>query len=342
MCGLIGSTGKIESRYTIALGCLAESRGDESAGVAWDVEGKVRVAKIAQNPLVAFPVTLAPAIRHASKYSGVLIGHTRQATTGEVSDKNAHPFFDKESGIAWAHNGMIHNHKDFGTFSVDSESLLSGIKERNFSKYHGPIALLWLEKGMIHAFRKGNPLFRGNRNKAVYLASTEAMLQAIGCKRIKELSEGRIYAWEGTRLASHESVPFYKAYTSTRQPYFQGHEYDDSYYRNYNSYNHNGPRVYDFEKKEWIDVGSVPSHKCHTHCARSKRTQLLPSGSVAMDLRNSAFGISPEADSLAEVDAQESQAVRSYCIECKNKVTAEGSDWCVDCYIVNNGYGGES
>src|SRR4029077_3078777 len=116
MCGLLGATGKIESRYMIALGCLSERRGDESAGVGWSVEGRIRIAKIAQNPLVAFPVTLAPAIRHATKYGGVLIGHTRQATTGAVTDANAHPFFDKESNITWAHNGIISNYQTFGTY----------------------------------------------------------------------------------------------------------------------------------------------------------------------------------------------------------------------------------
>jgi hypothetical protein len=340
VCGLIGGTGKIEARYTIALGCLAESRGDESAGVAWDVEGKVRVAKIAQNPLVAFPVTLAPAIRHASRYAGVLIGHTRQATTGEVTDANAHPFFDKESGIAWAHNGVIHNHEEFGKFNVDSESLLAGIKERDFSKYHGPIALLWLEKGMIHAFRKSNPLFRGHRHKAVYLASTEAMLQAIGCKRIKELAEGRLYIFKGTELLSHETVPYHKGYTPTRQPIYEGHQWSDRY----NSYGRTGPRIYDWEKKEWIDAVPVePEHKCHTLCGKRKafaeRVHLLPSGSAAMDLRDSAFR-NTEPDTLAEVDTQTATSQAQYCIECKNKVTAEGSDWCVECYVQGMGYGG--
>lgn len=209
MCGLIGGTGKVEARYLVALGCLAEDRGSDSAGVAWQVGDNLRIAKVAKNPLVAYPVDLAPALRHAAKYSGAVIGHTRQATQGAVTARNAHPFLDKEARIAWAHNGIIINDDEFGKFEVDSECLIGGIKKRDFSPYHGPIALLWIEDGKLHAFRKTNPLHRGIKRGAVYLASEADMLKAIGCHKIKELSEGFVYAWNGNTLESTTKVPYY-------------------------------------------------------------------------------------------------------------------------------------
>lgn len=214
MCGLIGATGKPEARYLIALGCLSERRGSDSAGVAWQVGERLRIAKIAQNPLVAFPVTLAPAIKHATKYGGPILGHTRQATTGAVNTTNAHPFFDKEAHIAWAHNGIISNYRKFGNFEVDSESLIVGIKAKDFSEFYGPVALLWIEGGKLHAFRKGNPLYRGIRKHAVYVASEQNMLSEIGCKRIKELSEGRMYVWDGIKLESSEVIKPNQSYSS--------------------------------------------------------------------------------------------------------------------------------
>lgn len=212
MCGLIGGSGKIESRYLVALGCLSESRGRDSAGIAWEMAGTMNTCKIAQNPLVAFPVVLSAGIRAAAKSGNPLIGHTRQATTGAVTSKNAHPFYDPESKIAWAHNGMIFNHATFGTFEVDSECLIAGIKKQDFTAFNGPIALLWLEGGKLHAFRKGNPLYRGIKRKAVYLASEKGMLEEIDCQKIKELSEGHIYVWNGMNIESSKSVPCNKTY----------------------------------------------------------------------------------------------------------------------------------
>lgn len=231
----------------IALGCLSEKRGGDSAGVGWCVGGRVRIAKIAQNPLVAFPVTLAPAIRHATKYAGPLIGHTRQATTGAVSTPNAHPFYDKESEIAWAHNGIITNYRTFGEFNVDSESLIIGIKKRDFKDYMGPVALLWIENGKLHAFRKGNPLYRGVRKEAVYLASEQNMLAEIGCRKIKELSEGHLYVWDEMTLESSKTIPCNKSYRSTYgYPMYDG----DEEWKGWRS----GGK-WDTEKKCWVYEG---------------------------------------------------------------------------------------
>lgn len=244
MCGIIAATGRIEARYVVALGCLSERRGSDSAGVAWQVGDKLRIAKVAQNPLVAYPVTLAPAIRHAAKYKGVLIGHTRAATTGAITNKNAHPFLKKESKIAWAHNGVISNYRTFGEYEVDSEALIVGIEKRNFEEFWGPVALVWIEGGKLHAFRKGNPLYRGVRRAGVYLASEQTMLEEIGCKRIKELSEGRLYIWNGSNVESSHAIPCNRSYTSvSRFPYteFAG----NTEYR--------GGGYWNKELKMWVD-----------------------------------------------------------------------------------------
>lgn len=224
MCGLFAGTGKVNPRTLTALGCLNESRGDDSAGIAWHAENETRYLKIAQNPLVAFPVTLQGAIRNAARKSAPLIGHTRQATQGKVTSENAHPFLDAESQIAWAHNGVISNDDKFGKFAVDSECLIGGIKARNFSEYVGSIALVWLEEGKLHAYRKGNPLFRGRMGRATYLASERRMLEAVGCTAIKEIAEGRIYRFnehqiDDVRVVPTNSVTGYTGSTSK----FQGH-----------------------------------------------------------------------------------------------------------------------
>lgn len=125
----------------------------------------------------------------------------RQATQGAVSSQNAHPFLVDE--IAFAHNGMIFNDEKFGTYDVDSQSLIHGIKARDFSKYEGPIALVWIEEGLLHAYRHGNPLYRGRMADSTYLASEKEHLVSIGCTNIREVKEGMIYTFHNaTRIVT--------------------------------------------------------------------------------------------------------------------------------------------
>lgn len=313
MCGLLAVSGKIEPRYVVALGCLAEFRGNESAGVGWATQERPRIAKIAQNPLVAFPVSLAPAIRHASKYSRVLIGHTRQATVGAVTNQNAHPFLDKERKIVWAHNGSIYNHATFGTYDVDSQALIHGIVKKDFSDFTGPIALVWIENKKLHAFRKGNPLHRGTRNGTVYLASTEDMLAQINCKHIKELPEGQLYIWDDGRLESHKRIPHNRTrYAATTSYYQSGFQDEDGllppgcsrhWIQGYqwDATRHCYVNEDEYEKGRKSEVFTVP-HKCHSdYC---NRQSVVP-------------GMLEEVDSLCSMCGNQKQFInQELCVQC--------------------------
>lgn len=227
MCGLFAASGHVNAKIMTVLGCMNESRGTDSAGIAWSSKGITQFMKIAQHPLVAFPLTLQSVIRNAARVKCPVIGHTRQATQGKVTSDNAHPFLDEASKIAWAHNGVINNDEEFGKFEVDSECLIQGIKEKNFSKFRGSIALVWLEDGLLHSYRKGNPLFRGRHGRAVYLASERKMLEAVGCSNIREIAEGRIYRFKGHAVENVHVVP-----TNTYTVYS-----NDSYSGFHNDYN---------------------------------------------------------------------------------------------------------
>lgn len=211
MCGLFAGIGKLSSNRMIALGSMCEERGTDSVGLAYLTNNEVKLAKIANRPCVGLNITLRKEITEAA-ISGMFIGHTRQATQGAINSTNAHPFLME--GIAFAHNGIIINDTDFGQYAVDSESLIHGIKARDFSKYEGPIALLWIESGKLHAYRCGNPLYRGRHNGTTYLASEGDYLKEIGCTHVKELSEGLIYTFNSPSQITTERVNKNRLFTS--------------------------------------------------------------------------------------------------------------------------------
>lgn len=212
MCGIFCGIGKLSSNRMIALGSMNEERGRDSVGIAYISNNEVRIAKIAERPCAGLNIALRKQVTEAA-VSGMFIGHTRQATQGSVSSRNAHPFLAE--GIAFAHNGIIINDEAFGKYEVDSESLIHGIKDKDFSKYDGPIALVWIEGGKLHAYRCGNPLYRGRHNGSTYLASVGDHLTEIGCTHVKELSEGLIYTFNSPFEIATQRVKKNKAFGQT-------------------------------------------------------------------------------------------------------------------------------
>src|SRR3989338_6452780 len=106
MCGIVGYIGKAQAVESLldALSRL-EYRGYDSAGVAAPNSNGIEVRKRA-GKLKA----LADAIRHKPIKGRLGIGHTRWATHGEPSERNAHPHADCKGKLAVVHNGIIENY----------------------------------------------------------------------------------------------------------------------------------------------------------------------------------------------------------------------------------------
>ena len=106
MCGIVGYVGEKNAADVIIRGLKRlEYRGYDSAGIALADETMhvyKREGKIAQG--------LEPMLDYGglTKYH-TGIGHTRWATHGVPSDKNAHPHVDCNNEIAVVHNGIIEN-----------------------------------------------------------------------------------------------------------------------------------------------------------------------------------------------------------------------------------------
>lgn len=176
MCGIIGFTAKENVIPGLLAGLRAlEYRGYDSAGIAFSEGGALRTVK-AEGAVA----------RLAEKADGLFsvcgIGHTRWATHGAPSERNAHPHGTERVQIV--HNGIIENEAELKmflrengyTFVSDTDSEVAAkLLDFWFQQTQNPLqavrktrlqlkgayavgAIFRGFENMIYAFRKDNPL----------------------------------------------------------------------------------------------------------------------------------------------------------------------------------------
>lgn len=193
MCGIVGYTGKRQAYPVVIKGLKRlEYRGYDSAGVALLNDGLQVFKKKGR------VTDLEEAVIGENLGGHVGIGHTRWATHGEPSDRNAHPHISQSGNIAMIHNGIIENYaqikkeliaKGYNFKSdTDTEVLLNfidDIQQKNectleealriaLRRIVGAYCLLLIHKDdpeTIIAARKGSPLVIGIGKDEHFLAS---------------------------------------------------------------------------------------------------------------------------------------------------------------------------
>ncbi|EAT58572.1 glutamine--fructose-6-phosphate transaminase (isomerizing) [Chlorobium ferrooxidans] len=108
MCGIVGYIGWQEAAPVLLKGLKRlEYRGYDSAGIAL-LNGTISVMK--QKGNVSGLETDTAKLREKMPGATIGIGHTRWATHGDPSDRNAHPHLNAAGDIAVIHNGIIENY----------------------------------------------------------------------------------------------------------------------------------------------------------------------------------------------------------------------------------------
>ncbi len=198
MCGIVGYIGSKEAFPILIKGLQRlEYRGYDSAGVALVNSSKdlqVYKAKGKVQDLLNFCDN--------KDVSGTIgIAHTRWATHGEPSSRNAHPHYSQSRNLALIHNGIIENYLSIKKFleengfefqsDTDTEvlvQLIEYMKQKNdcdlfeavrlaLTQVEGAYAIGVLEKGnadVLIAARKGSPLVVGVGEGEFFLGSDAA------------------------------------------------------------------------------------------------------------------------------------------------------------------------
>ncbi len=197
MCGIVGYTGPRQAAPILLDGLeKLEYRGYDSAGIAVSFENKYGKPDIGIFKAVGRLNVLSEMTnrgRSAPGFSG--IGHTRWATHGDPSTRNAHPHSSKDRRVAVVHNGIIENYREIADklakegieFSSDTDTevvahLLDkyykgdpiGAISKLLGRIRGSYALGIIFKdrpGEIYAVRQDCPLIVGKGDGENFIAS---------------------------------------------------------------------------------------------------------------------------------------------------------------------------
>ncbi len=209
MCGIIGIVGvhSVQERLIDSLKRL-EYRGYDSAGVAGIVDGHVQRRRAAGKIRALEAVLVADPLN-----ATVGIGHTRWATHGAPTTRNAHP--QTAGRVTLVHNGIIENYADLRdmlkaegrTFEseTDTEVIAAlidfelgsgkpplGALKAALDQLRGAYAIGVLidgEDDLILGARKGSPLVVGYGDGEMFLGS-DALAVGPFTNRIAYLEEG--------------------------------------------------------------------------------------------------------------------------------------------------------
>lgn len=224
MCGIVGYNGNQQAAPILLKGLeKLEYRGYDSAGLSVrNGTSDTEIVKAKGRLKV-----LAEKTDDGKAMKGTIgIGHTRWATHGEPSEKNAHPHCSDDHNVIGVHNGIIENYQELKekllrhgyTFysQTDTEVAVKLIDyyEKKYNqgplyslthamqRIRGSYALAVMFKNYpdtIYAARKDSPMVIGIAERASYLASDVTPIlnytktvYYIGNEQVAELNKGSV------------------------------------------------------------------------------------------------------------------------------------------------------
>lgn len=225
MCGIIGYVGH-QAAAPILLGGLRrlEYRGYDSAGLALQgPDGQLTAVRAVGKVLRLTEKVKAELAGAPAAAAACGIAHTRWATHGAPTERNAHPHFSGDRRLCLVHNGIIENYRTIRArleakghafiSETDTEALARLIGEhyqgdlrkavgQALAQVEGAYGIAVLavdEPGVMVVARKGSPLVLGLGEGETLVASDAAALIA-HTRRVIYLDDGDIAVVTADRI----------------------------------------------------------------------------------------------------------------------------------------------
>ncbi len=222
MCGIVGYIGGREAGPFLVEGLRRlEYRGYDSAGAAFLVGDQVVLRKA-----LGRVSDLAEVLLGAGRGATSGIGHTRWATHGRPSDRNAHPHADCDGRLALVHNGIVENYRELKArlsaeghrfasetdteilaHLVESERRGDGLENavcRALHRVEGTFAVAVIsvdDPERIVAARQGSPLIVGEgRGEQLLASDIPALLPFTRDQIVLEDGEVAVLSRDGVEL----------------------------------------------------------------------------------------------------------------------------------------------
>ncbi|WP_116475430.1 glutamine--fructose-6-phosphate transaminase (isomerizing) [Zobellella maritima] len=211
MCGIVGAVAQRDVAEILVEGLRRlEYRGYDSAGVA--IINGTELGRVRRLGKVQ---ALADALTEQPLAGGTGIAHTRWATHGEPSERNAHPHVSGD--ITVVHNGIIENHEELRTelqakgyefvsdtdteviahlvhyYRQTSDSLLAALQTavKELRGAYGTVLMDTREPSRLVVARSGSPLVIGLGLGENFIASDQMALLPV-TRRFMFLEEGDV------------------------------------------------------------------------------------------------------------------------------------------------------
>lgn len=218
MCGIFGAIGRYNPRVIGMLGVLNETRGRDSCGF---YNGR-NIYKTLVLPRKILDLHMLTGESPPTPY---LMGHTRKASTKEVSFNTAHPF--TIGPVTGTHNGVIknwekivdHYHLSKTKMRVDSQVIFWGLAHIGtefLDHLEGDWSLAWVDKREPDSFYlacDSKPLGVHYGTDVIYYSSERRHLDYLGLGPNIEVQTGEVIKIN-VRDLSHVNEPERRAIRS--------------------------------------------------------------------------------------------------------------------------------
>lgn len=211
VCGIIGVISHEPVAHFLMDGLkIMEPRGYDSAGITTIVDGKLLTTKFASKGATSNAIALVEEHLPLHKNSLIGIAHTRWATHGGATDRNAHPHLDEDGRIAVVHNGVIENYASIKKNLIDKHGLT--FKSETDTEVIAQTIGLFVREGLAveAAVAKATLTFEGTWGLCVMDSKNPNILIAAknGSPMLIGLAEGKTFVASETAAFGNQAKRF--------------------------------------------------------------------------------------------------------------------------------------